>query len=227
MSNHLNEHSSLAAQSLQQLKRDIILIPLGYPWTLSPPVFFFVNSSNSLLFWSYTLVPAFCWNYLPHEKGESEAQSFLLFSFLLKNWREWSTLFSWEPFGLWSAIWCLRTCQPLLSDSSMIYVSVQNQFQFPLRSLPLVCWNERATLVVIQYLLGSLIVCDHTNYIVSSCTVGRVVCIHSSEAIDTVRPKDIGYMDKSWNFPSFDCRHREEELHKALHRDKAKVVAIV
>jgi len=71
-----------------------------------------------------------------------------IFSFLLKNWREWSTLFSWEPFGLWSAIWCLRTCQPLLSDSSMIYVSVQNQFQFPLRSLPLVCWNERATLVV-------------------------------------------------------------------------------
>ena len=122
MSNHLNKHSSLAAQSLQQLKRDIILIPLGYPWTLSPPVFFFVNSSNSLLFWSYTLVPAFGWNYLPHEKGESEAQSFLLFSFLLKNWREWSTLFSWEPFGLWSAIWCLRTCQPLLSDSPMIYI---------------------------------------------------------------------------------------------------------
>ena len=46
-----------------------------------------------------------------------------IFSFLLKNWREWSTLFSWEPFGLWSAIWCLRTCQPLLSDSPMIYLS--------------------------------------------------------------------------------------------------------
>lgn len=226
MSNHLNEHSSLAAQSLQQLKRDIILIPLGYPWTLSPPVFFFVNSSSSLasLLIIYTCT-SFLLKLLATWEGRRKRST--IFSFLLKNWREWSTLFSWEPFGLWSAIWCLRTCQPLLSDSSMIYVSVQNQFQFPLRSLPLVCWNERATLVVIQYLLGSLIVCDHTNYIVSSCTVGRVVCIHSSEAIDTVRPKDIGYMDKSWNFPSFDCRHREEELHKALHRDKAKVVAIV
>lgn len=49
MSNHLKKHSTLTAQSLQQLKRDIILIPLGYPWTLSPPVFFFVNSSNPLV----------------------------------------------------------------------------------------------------------------------------------------------------------------------------------
>jgi hypothetical protein len=27
--------------------------------------------------------------------------------------------------------------------------------------------------------------------------------------------------------PSFDCRHPEEELHKALHRDKAKVAIVL
>ena len=222
MSNHLNEHSSLAAQSLQQLKRDIILIPLGYPWTLSPPVFFFVNSSSSLasLLIIYTCT-SFLLKLLATWEGRKRST---IFSFLLKNWREWSTLFSWEPFGLWSAIWCLRTCQPLLSDSPMIYLSCAEPIPvstaFPASSL--LKWKGNigghSVLVSVQN--------QFQNYIVSSCTVGRVVCIHSSEAIDTVRPKDIGYMDKSWNFPSFDCRHREEELHKGLHRDKAKVAIV-
>ena len=148
MSNHLNKHSSLAAQSLQQLKRDIILIPLGYPWTLSPPVFFFVNSSSSLLFWSYTLVPAFGWNYLPHEKGEeSEAQSFLFF---------WKTGGNGAPYshenllgcGLQSDVLELASLFSQIPQWYIYILVVQNQFQFPLRSLPLVCWNERATLVV-------------------------------------------------------------------------------
>lgn len=54
---------------------------------------------------------------------------------------------------------------------------VENQFQFPLRSLPLVCWNERATptLVVVDHYSLGLIVCDHMNCSVSPYAVWSYV----------------------------------------------------